>query len=804
MYLRTIILTFLYCGLSAAQSDYHSYYSQNFLGFTSPGAMKYGLYGHDNPALLSTLTHSDFYLTWSDLGKRWNDFNHWGLFMAVPNFGFSAVTTRAPGITVTDYKLSTGFGSKAFGIGFGYGWSAGDWQKTVRSDLFTAGTFLRPNPYTSIGITGFLPTRGEAEAAFDLAIRPFGNEIVSLFGDYVYRKDRKPGDIKWSGGAAFEVLPGVRVTGRYFNTKFFNVGVQLGFGSFGVAAQSSFDKNNKHLSNIYGLRIGGYDRNIFSSFSKRNTYAELNLLGPVKYQRFRFFDNSNTLSGLLEQIDAAANDPTVSGIALNTSGMMIDRVKMWEIREKLREFKNTGKKVFVYLDRAGIDQYHFASIADQIVMDPLGILTLEGYVAGRTFFKGTLEKLGIGYEEWRYFKYKSAYENFSEEKMSEGDREQRLKLIEDNYNLVRRDITEARSISANSFDEMVNDVPIFLSDEALNKGLVDKIGRWEDLKELVKEVEGKPKNFKSITSLEKFNLPEDNYWGEKPSIAVIYALGVCAMDEGITARKLVSDVKSAADNPNVKAIVFRIDSPGGDALASDIVAGELQKAKDKKPVIISQGLVAASGGYWLSMYGDTIVAAPNTITGSIGVIGGWFYNKELKEKLGMSTDHVKVGRHADLGFGFTIPLLGLSVPDRNFTEDEMNTAENLIRTSYKEFINKVSSGRNMTIESVEEIAQGRVWSGTDAKRIGIVDVIGGLNTAIDIAVERAGLTAKHYRLIEMPEAPWFDISRFMPKLFSVELKEKDEFVDHIKFRLQNNGIPMPMLPLEEMDWMNSY
>ncbi len=803
MNLRTIILSLFICGLSAAQSDFHSYYSQNFLGFTSPGAMKYGLYGHDNPAILSTLTHPDIYFAWSDLGKRWNDFNHWGLFLAVPNVGFSAVTTKAPGITVTDYKLSTGFGSNAFGIGFGYGWSAGDWQKAVRSDLFTAGTFFRPNPYASVGITGFLPTRGEAEAAFDFAVRPFGNEIVSVFGDYVYRKDRKLNDIKWSGGISVEALPGFRLTGRYFDTKFFNVGLHLSFGYIGISSQSSFDKDNNHLSNIYGIRLGGYDRNIFSSLSKRNSYAELNLLGPVRYQRFRFLDNSNTLSGLIEQIDAAAIDPSVSGIAINTSGMMIDRVKLWELREKLREFRNTGKKVFIYIDRAGMNQYHFASIADKIVIDPLGILTLEGYVAGRTFFKGTLEKLGIGYEEWRYFKYKSAYENFSEEKMSEGDREQRLKLIKDNYNLVRNDIAESRGISGDAFDGMVNSVPIYLSEEALQKGLVDKIGRWEDLKELVKETEGESKNFRKISSLEKFKLPEDNYWGEKPSVAVIYALGVCAMDEGITARKLVNDVKSAATNNNVKAIVFRIDSPGGDALASDLVAEELRKAKEKKPVIVSQGSVAASGGYWLSMYGDTIVAAANTVTGSIGVIGGWFYNKELKEKLGMTTDHVKVGKHADLGFGFTIPLLGLSIPDRNLLPEEQKVAESLIKTSYKEFINKVSSGRNMTTESIEEIAQGRVWSGADGKRIGIVDVIGGLNTAIDIAVERAGLTGKEYHIIEIPEAPWIDFSRFMPKIFGVELKENDEFIDHIKFRLRNNGIPMPILPLEDMELINS-
>jgi protease-4 len=272
------------------------------------------------------------------------------------------------------------------------------------------------------------------------------------------------------------------------------------------------------------------------------------------------------------------------------------------------------------------------------------------------------------------------------------------------------------------------------------------------------------------------------------------------MDQGITARKLVKDFEAAADNSKVKAIVLRIDSPGGDALASDYIAEAMKKAKGKKPIIVSQGFVAASGGYWLSMYADTIVASPRTITGSIGVIGGWIYNKGLKETLGMSTDFVKAGMHADIGFGITLPLVGVQIPDRNLTSEERAVAETSIKTMYKEFVEKVSLGRKKKEGDIEPIAQGRVWSGLDGKQNGLVDVLGGLETAINIAKERAGISKDHdITIVEMPEKGLLDFSRFMPKLFGIETKiASDPTVELLKFRIQHNGEPLPMLPIEDL------
>lgn len=783
-----------------SQSNFSSYYQQNRFGLTSPGAMKFGLYGKVNPALLSYLEQPDLYFTWSDRTGNWHDFNNWGFFAAVPNFGFSAVTEKFKGLVVTDYKFSASFGNRILSGGFGYGFSSGDENAFNRSSLFSAGILFRPFRYVSVGVVGNFPAKFESEAAFDVAVRPFGNEWLSVFGDYVYSKNQTSNDIKWSTGASIEALPGFRITGRYYDKDFFNIGAELSFGRIGINSNTHFDADKNHTYNTYGIRIGAYDRNIFKPIFEKDNYVKFELLGPLKYMRYKFFDNSNTLLGLIRSVDAAAEDPSINGIAINLTGISINKETAWELRERLQYFKNAGKKVVVYTDRPGMDEYHLASVADKIVLDPQGMIMLQGYLMGRSFYKGTLEKIGVGFTELRYFKYKSAVESLSRDNMSEADREQRQALVDDYYRLTKTDICKSRKISGDEFDNFINEKVIFLPGDAVVNNLVDTIGRWDSVEDIIKRWEGEDRNFVSAHSLEKFNLPEDIYWGEIPEVAVIYAIGACAMDDGITARKLVKDVEYAVSNNNVKAIVLRVDSPGGDGLASDIIAEALLKAKTKKPVIVSQGYVAASGGYWLSMYADTIVAAPNTITGSIGVISGWYFNKSLKESLGITTDFVKAGKHAELGFGFSFPYIPFSLPDRDLSDEESAAFQNSITTMYREFVGKVASGRKVKYDDIEKIAQGRVWSGYDGLNNGLIDKLGGLADAIEIAVQKAGLKNNKYNIVELPESPLFNFNIFLPKIFGVEVfNEEDDFITNLKLRLQNNGQPMPVLPLEDMD-----
>ena len=799
------IIALLFPAILIGQATYPSYHSQNSFLLTSPGAMKFGLYGYDNPALPSLLHEPDFSFLWSDELGKWSDFNRWGLFAAAPNVGFGMIHQKVGSLSVTDYRLSLAGGNRTVSYGLGYGWSSGYTKTFNRSNLVMVGTLFRPNPYLSLGLVGTLSiqSRSNNEGVIDLAARPFGDEFVTIFGDYALQTKQTFADGRWSAGAAVEAMPGVRITGRFFDTKGFTVGIQLSLGRMGLTTQAHYEEDGKHSYNTYGIRIGAFDRTVLKG--RKNSYVNITMSGPVKYQRFRFLDNVHTLLDLLAAIGAAKEDPSVAGIAINTSGLAADREMLWEVREKLKEFKSSGKRVVIFIDKAGMSQYHLASVADKIVMDTQGLIQIGGYVAGRTFLKGMLEKIGIGYDEWRFFKYKSANENLSRDKMSDADREQRQRLLDNTYRLVKTDICESRRLTPEQFDNMVNNEVAYLAQDALAKGLVDTLGRWETVKEVIKNLEGTEKRYAGTGSLEAFVQPTDNRWSEPPKIAIVYALGACAMDEGITARKLVYDVQAVVEDRSVKAIVLRVDSPGGDPMASDYIAEALKKAKGKKPVIVSQGAVAASGGYWLSMYGDTIVAAPNTVTGSIGVIGGWAYNKGIKEKLGMSTDLVKVGDHADLGFGFTLPFIGLGLPDRAMTDVERTRMEYAIKTMYREFVGKVASGRKRDTDAVEAIAQGRVWSGYDGLQNGLVDILGGLETAITVAKERAGIRKdEEVTLLELPKKGLIDFSQFMPKLIGVEVKQKDPILEHLRFLLQHNGQPMPILPIEDVDFTRMY
>lgn len=796
-----ILLTLLFSFNLFSQTGFYSSWGQQKLSFTSPGAMKYGLYGYDNPAILSTLTHPDIYITWSDPVNSSMKNNLYGVFTAVPNFGIGIITHNAGNESITDYLFSAAFGDKSNSFGISYGFSNKDsFWGTKRDDIVKAGFLFRPTEFLSLGAAGTHTINNNIREGFiDLAIRPFKNETLTLFADYTIYYVGKNNISNFSGGIALEAFPGIRISGRFFEHKYFSAGLNISLGNIGVGYQSHYNSNQKHSYDTYGIRVGGYDRNPFTYFTKENKYVELNLNGNLGYQRYRFFDNSNTLKEIIEQIDAAKNDKSVAGIAVNTSGMTINHEMLWEVREKLKDFRSSGKNVVIYIDRGSIRDYHFASLADKIVIDPIGLITLEGFAMGRTFLRGTLEKIGVGFEEWRYFTYKSALENFSRDEMSEGDRKQRQKLIDDFYELVRSDVASERNLTYVEFDKLVDSVSIFLAKDAIEYGLADTIARWDSIEDIIKSIEKNNKSLVSGSSLEKFILPDDNRWGEKPKIAVIYALGVCAMDEGISARTLVNDVESAVNDSRVKAIVLRVDSPGGDALASDIITEALRKGMKKKPVIISQGSVAASGGYWLSMYSDAIVAAPNTITGSIGVIGGWYYNKGMKEYLGMTTDLVKRGASADLGFGMNLPLIGLTLPDRNLSDYEQQKAETIIKTMYKEFVNKVADGRNMTYDDVDKIAEGRVWTGLDGKKLGLVDEIGGLETAINLAKERAGLLGKEIDIVEYPTPKLFNFNIFMPKIFDVEKVKEDPIINNLLFRIKNNGIPMPILPIDFID-----
>jgi protease-4 len=806
------ILTILFVALAAApafaQSTDPGFYSRNDFLLAAPGTFAAGLYGYDNPAYLSRLRTFNLAAYWT--GKYTVadiDRQAWGMFFDLPSLGFNFIDRKEGAYSVTDYNLSCAFGGAGGGLGFGYEWSTANFFH--RPSRFKVGGWLAPGKRLSLGLAGNFDVSGSGREYYaDLALRPLAGDRFTLFADYVlpYHGTLKVGG--WSAGLCLELLPGVRLTGRYIYggstslsgilDRAFTAGIYFSFGSLGAVSQAHFDSNNDFNHNTYSIRLGGYDRNIFRSFLRRRVnYLGLDLNGPLRYRRYAFFDKSQTLLGLLELIEKAKRDKTIAGIALNLSGMDIDPEMVWEVREKLSDFKAVGKRVVIYLDNAGMTEYHLASVADRIVIDPCGMINLTGTIRGRFYLKGTLDKLGIGIDEWRFFKYKSAAETFSRENMSEDDREQWQKLCDDYYALMRRDICQGRGLEPDKFDSLVDGKTFFMPADARGEGLVDTIGRWDAVENVIAGLESRKKAIVGPASLVAGREPWPGEWGRKPAIALIYALGPCEMDAGIKARDLVKVVEAATKDPRIKAVVFRVDSPGGDALASDIVAEALKKCRAKKPVIVTQGYVAGSGGYWLSMYGDTIVAAPNTITGSIGVIGYWLYNKELKQKLGVATDHVQDGAHADLGYGFTYPLLGM-LPDRNLTPEERSRMEKIIKDYYRDFVAKVAAGRRTTVEAIEPVAQGRVWSGSDGREKGLVDVLGGLDDAIRIAKAKVGLSENHeVVIVELPKPELFNLNMFQPKLIGVDETQR-AIIDLLRFYSRHNGQALTIMPMEMM------
>jgi protease-4 len=259
-------------------------------------------------------------------------------------------------------------------------------------------------------------------------------------------------------------------------------------------------------------------------------------------------------------------------------------------------------------------------------------------------------------------------------------------------------------------------------------------------------------------------LPDDR-WGRLPEIHVVYAIGACEMDSGIRGRATSKELQRLAKDRDVKAVVLRADSPGGDPLPSDLVAGGLQAVRRRgKPALVSQGNVAASGGYWISMDGTRILTTPVTITGSIGIIAGWFWDDGLGEKTGFHAEGVQRGTSADLFTGLRFPLLGITIPERNLTPSEQERARKTILLTYDEFVGKVAAARHLTVPDVREVAQGRVWMGGDAIARGLCDSLGTLDGAVEEARRMAGLEGEPVLLVEYPEPPLFRTPRFLPNV----------------------------------------
>jgi protease-4 len=811
-----LIVGFARNGLNG-QSAFLSYDEIRSFTPAVPCAWDNSLSAFANPAAVNFIHGPELIVMRSDYTASLS--GDWGLFSGAGPVGFGIVSKHLPpgvalcsgitgvGSTVRDYRLSFGGGSKGLGFGLGWGWSGGDAKQLGRRDVFLAGLIARPSRFLSIGLSG--AAAGQKEGVADLAVRPLGSERLTLFADAALWSKDKLRDARWSAGAAVEPFPGLKIAGKWSKNKTLSLGAAFSLGGLSVGTTGNL-KNGKKRSALHSfIRIGAPERNIVDEVVlKDKCYLSLDLSGRIAYRKYRFFDAKTiTLSGLLDALQGAADDPRIKGVAVNFSGTSFaselsslakSSEIAWEVHEALLKLRRAGKRVVAFIDESGMNDYYVASAADKVVLDPEGMMVLEGYAVGKTYLKGLLDKIGIGVEEFRYFKYKSASEVLARKEMSDADREQLQAYIDDCYGLVRKEIAAARRFSEAKFDSLVDGKLVFLPEDALREGLADTLGRWSDAEKLIEKMEGAKKLFIGPGRLAKNAFPPD-HWGADPGIAVVYALGPCDLETGIQARKLEKIIHGLEKDGSVRAVVLRADSPGGSGLASDLVAEAVKSCRKKKPVIVSQGDVAASGGYWISMYGNAIVAGPSTITGSIGVIGAWIWNNGLGDKIGLRTDVVQAGKHADLLQGMALPYTGLRIPNRDMTADEKARVESMIRGIYEKFVAKVASGRGLPKEEVYKIAEGRIWSGLSAKEKRLVDVIGGLDAAIELARKAAGIPAdRKVDLIEYPQMGLFNPETFMPKLIGVrtEGQKADWREAYLKLIVDNPGKPMPVMSLD--------
>ncbi len=795
--------------VASSQNSFLNYYGLSQFQVSSPGANKFGLYGFDNPSLLNYLHDSDAMLVLNDANSKMFSFKEYGAFIAFPHLGFGWVHRSDTNYSVTDYRISLGFGSRTFGWGVGYGFVGGDKFLSGRSNTWHWGAYYRPHDMMSIsGGQTFSADRTDRETYLEAALRPFGGAPFTFFADCAF--DREIKDSKYSFGANFEVLDGIHLSGRYFDDKSISLGIDVGFGTGSIGFLASNDRDGNKLGNSLILRSGAHDRTIMPDIVPFHYVAKLDLSKSIKYQTRGFFDqNSETLFEVFNKIDRACENKMVTAIAVNLTDVNTGREMMWEIREKLKQAKSKGKKIYVFIDRGNLDLYHFATVADRIVCDPIGTYSFGGYNLGRSYYKRMLDKFGVGFDEIRLFKYKSAAESFARDKMSEGEREQRQALLDDWMKFTKDEICSTSRLTNSQFDEILNNEIFLSADTMLNRRMVDELGRWSDADDLIRKNEPMNTIPFDIDDLQEKQMPTDDHWGDnsaKHGIAIIYAIGECDMDAGIKARSLVYNMQAALRSPFIKAIVLRVDSPGGDPLASDYISELMRKCKaDKsKPIIVSQGSMAASGGYWLSMYASKIVASPITITGSIGVISSWVYDKGLKDTLGITYETVKAGKYADLGASYTLPIIPLGLPVRRLTDDERSQFENSMKLTYSQFVKKVADGRGKKEEDIDKIAQGRIWSGIAAKDNGLVDELGGLAKAIEIAKTEAGIMPNdEVSYIEFPKIPFFDfsylIAKLTPSIIHADVKAFSQW-DYIRGLAKHNGQPLPVIPLDYYDF----
>ncbi|MBM78523.1 MAG: signal peptide peptidase SppA [Crocinitomicaceae bacterium] len=490
------------------------------------------------------------------------------------------------------------------------------------------------------------------------------------------------------------------------------------------------------------------------------------------------------LKEIKSSIKKAKTDDRISGILLNTENIAIGLASLDELRDALYDFKESGKFIYSYSENYSQKSYYLSSLADKIILYPEGMVDFRGLSSELLFFKNALDRLDVDVQIIRGSNntFKSAVEPFMYEKMSPENRAQIQKLLDDLWKNMIKNIKNERGLSIENLNEIADSIYSNNAENSLNHKLVDALA-YEDQLDSIIRTNKEMAAADSIYFLDFKKYIKDNVSKQKEAeisqnqnVAIVYAVGEIISGKSnqgkMGSETIVKALRKAKNNPSIKAIVLRVNSPGGSALASDVIWREVQLTKEKKPVFVSMGDVAASGGYYISCAADRIFAGPNTVTGSIGVFGVIpNLNTMLKNKIGITVDRVETNEHASFSM-----LNKLSDFERKKIQEGVDDI-------YDDFISKVANGRDgLKKVDVDNIGQGRVWSGKEAINIELIDEIGNLNNAIDYAAKSVDIKSEDIRILNLPE---IKNNQFLEILQSLEMEEVSfsnnlNFIDKVK------------------------
>lgn len=728
---------------------------------------------------------SAFFHTYSD--SSFEGDNAW--LLSVGSLGFSAEWLgNVTSLTYRKYTLASG-GKFADGFYWGssYSWFGSRYKDYDKLSSWRLGLLLRPFKFVSFGATAQdlnrPRLRGErTDISFNcgLAIRPIGDRLtLSVDGSMTEKEKLEDASTRYK--AELEPFDGFVISGDIDNDGNFGIGGRINLPNLGVGSYNSITKNHDFNQGMTFVNLS--EDRYRTLLQRRDNFVELRLSGQIVEENTRagiFGKKKPTVMDLLNEIGRAKEDEAIKGMILRIDPLDMGLAKTQEIREAILDFKGSGKSVFAYMEFGGNKEYYIATVADRIAMMPTGYLMFTGLEAEVTFIKGTLDKLGIVADLEHIGDYKTASDLVTRDSMSEAHREVVNSLLDDMYDQITKDIAFQKGWTQEEVKSKIDQGP-FTASEAYKANLVDTLIFYDQIDDLVKQVVGKKPH--RINDKRYGGRTYYKYsWAIPPKVAVIFATGSILEGESgknfllgdiMGSETIANAIRSAREDKTVKAIIFRVDSRGGSGMASDVILREIIRTKGKKPFIVSMSDVAGSGGYFIACAADTIVSLPGTYTGSIGVISGKLSLEGLYEKIGFTKEVIKRGKHADF---FTTT--------RQFTDEEREVVKRQIKEFYDEFVKRVSEGRKMSYEQVDAVGRGRVWTGKQAKENGLVDELGGLNLALAIAKEKAGIP--QYAEVEILSLPkgrgglkvsFENMFSFSPDLNSLveKLKESNVF-----------------------------